>query len=462
MTTSRPLAFPATAILATLAISACGGAESLVNVFRSESAHEEYVHTLKTGGLERTALGRDWIDAANRAIAAPLAAPLPFRETGYFAPQVPAAVGYRFDLRRGRKLVISVNFEAASAARLFVDLFRLDRDADSNAAYRVASLAAGDSTLAYDVRRDGTYLLRIQPELLRGGRWTVVQRTEGTLGFPVPGFGVQAIRSKFGVDREAGRRRHQGIDIFARRGTPVVAVVDGYAAPGTNTLGGNVVWLRDGRRGRSFYYAHLDRWALEAGQAVKAGDTVGYIGTTGNARTTPPHLHFGIYEGGPADPLPFLSPEDPAPGPVRAPVEQLGQLVRVTVVDAVMRAGPTGRSDTLALLARGTVGRVTGASGSSLRIALPEGTAGYLDSRAVVPADRDAPRVALEPGSWLRELPDSAAPLAFLVDAAEEAVILGTFGGFELARLDDGRLGWSVARGGRFERPRGGAFGRRR
>ncbi len=64
---------------------------------------------------------------------------------------------------------------------------------------------------------------------------------------------------------------------------------------GEKGLGGKQVWLRDTKRGQSLYYAHLDSIAKTSG-SVKTGDTLGFVGNTGNARTTPPHLHFGIYK----------------------------------------------------------------------------------------------------------------------------------------------------------------------
>ena len=170
---------------------------------------------------------------------------------------------------------------------------------------RVASLTEG-TTLTFTVPRDGAYVLRIQPELLRSGRFSVLQRTLASLPFPVSGLTAAAVQSEFGAARDAGRRQHEGIDIFAARDTPVLAVVDGVARTGTNTLGGNVVWLRGRAFGESFYYAHLERFAFEGTANVKAGDVLGYVGNTGNARTTAPHLHFGIYDRGAIDPFPFI------------------------------------------------------------------------------------------------------------------------------------------------------------
>lgn len=115
------------------------------------------------------------------------------------------------------------------------------------------------------------------------------------LGMPVRGLMPSAAISTFGAPRSGGRR-HQGVDLFARRGTPVVAAHDGVVlAPGTNRLGGIVVRTL-GRRGVVCYYAHLDDVAagIETGTLVREGDVLGFVGNTGNARTTRPHLHFEV------------------------------------------------------------------------------------------------------------------------------------------------------------------------
>jgi len=99
------------------------------------------------------------------------------------------------------------------------------------------------------------------------------------------------------------------VDIFADRGTSVVAATAGrVTSTGERGLGGKQVWMRSGLFGNSLYYAHLDSIIAKTGQRVQIGDTLGLIGNTGNARTTAPHLHFGIYEGyrGAIDPLPFI------------------------------------------------------------------------------------------------------------------------------------------------------------
>jgi murein DD-endopeptidase MepM/ murein hydrolase activator NlpD len=122
-------------------------------------------------------------------------------------------------------------------------------------------------------------------------------------GYVFPVYGSPAFTDTFRAPR-AGVGWHHGEDIFAPLGTPVLAVADGTLfSVGWNDLGGYRLWLRD-RQGNQFYYAHLSAFSLLAvdGNEVRAGDVVGFIGNTGDARTTPPHLHFEIH---PVGLLPF-------------------------------------------------------------------------------------------------------------------------------------------------------------
>jgi murein DD-endopeptidase MepM/ murein hydrolase activator NlpD len=117
----------------------------------------------------------------------------------------------------------------------------------------------------------------------------------------------------FGAPRMEGTKyahRHEGNDIFALEGTPLVACVTGTVfGVGVAPLGGNKLWLR-GPDGFTYYYAHLRGYAPAGrnGARVQAGTVLGYVGTTGNARGTPPHLHFEIHQpnGAAIDPYPTL------------------------------------------------------------------------------------------------------------------------------------------------------------
>lgn len=116
-----------------------------------------------------------------------------------------------------------------------------------------------------------------------------------TLPVPVAGVRSRDLRDSWGAPRSGGRR-HQGIDIFAPKGTAVLSATPGLVwSVGNNRLGGKVVSVL-GPGGEWHYYAHLDRYSgVVAGDVVAAGAVLGYVGNTGNARTTPAHLHYGIH-----------------------------------------------------------------------------------------------------------------------------------------------------------------------
>jgi murein DD-endopeptidase MepM/ murein hydrolase activator NlpD len=129
----------------------------------------------------------------------------------------------------------------------------------------------------------------------------------GEYVFPVLGNALS--NNDYGAPR-AGTGWHQGNDIFAPIGVPVLAVADGVLSKvGVNRLGGNRLWLTDDL-GNTYYYAHLSGYAghVADGVRVRAGEIIGYVGNTGQALTTPPHLHFEIHPGdGPSvDPYPYL------------------------------------------------------------------------------------------------------------------------------------------------------------
>lgn len=129
------------------------------------------------------------------------------------------------------------------------------------------------------------------------------------LGIPVEGVTARQIQDTWGAARSEGRT-HQGVDIFAKRGTPVLSSTVGIVSQiGTNNLGGKVVWVLGPNLSRH-YYAHLDNYAenIAEGDWVDVGEVIGYVGNTGNAQSTPPHLHYGIYLSGQGavNPYPYL------------------------------------------------------------------------------------------------------------------------------------------------------------
>lgn len=156
---------------------------------------------------------------------------------------------------------------------------------------------------------------------LDAARFTVRVLEEGgnlvITGFVFPVADPHTFTSTFGAPRSGGRR-HQGADIFAPMGTPLLASENGVIANmGTGTLGGIKLWLV-GESGTEYYYAHLIQYAegITDGTPVRAGDIIGYVGNTGNAISTPPHLHFEIHPGGgeAIDPYPLLHAVDQIDG----------------------------------------------------------------------------------------------------------------------------------------------------
>jgi murein DD-endopeptidase MepM/ murein hydrolase activator NlpD len=118
---------------------------------------------------------------------------------------------------------------------------------------------------------------------------------------PVEGVDARALRDNF--DETRGGHRHAALDIVAARGTRVLAVEMGTIAKlFPSREGGLTVYQFDRTGTYSYYYAHLDRYAdgLREGMAVKQGDPIGFVGTSGNAPVEAPHLHFAIYRLGPA------------------------------------------------------------------------------------------------------------------------------------------------------------------
>lgn len=127
------------------------------------------------------------------------------------------------------------------------------------------------------------------------------------LALPIRETPAATLRDSWNAPRPGGRR-HEGIDIFAAKGTPVYAATEGIIIRrGQNRLGGNVLWIL-GPAGQTHYYAHLDRFAhLSIGERVQTGSVLGYVGNTGNARATPSHLHYGVYtRTGAINPFPLL------------------------------------------------------------------------------------------------------------------------------------------------------------
>lgn len=384
-----------------LAIAGCDDIGRIpASVFDSRTPRERYEAGLAQAGLATTALALDWTSAARRAMdEAPLVA-TPHAEEGIFDPSVPVAFAYRFTAQRGQDVVVAMDWRGAAPGLVFLEAWRAANDSTRAPARRIAVADSGASQLTFEPRQSGDYVVLVQPELLRGGRFRISLRVGPSLSFPVHGGTNPDIGSLFGAPRDGGARRHRGIDIFARRRTPALATGEATVTRvGDDRLGGLVVWLRD-RRGNSLYYAHLDSQMVREGQQVRAGDTIGLVGKTGNARTTPPHLHFQVYRRGEGsvDPYWFVARTTGLLPPLRADTTILGSLA-FTRRPTVLLESPVARAAPRDTLARRDTVQVIGAVGSWYRVLRPGGTSGYLPVTMleVSRADSLSPRVALGP-----------------------------------------------------------------
>ena len=136
---------------------------------------------------------------------------------------------------------------------------------------------------------------------------------------PVAGVRADRIPDTFSAPRgRDGSRRHEAVDIMAPRGTPVLSADDGQVLKlRQNSAGGTTIYAVDPGERIIYYYAHLDRYRepIHEGMKLAKGDTIGFVGTTGNAPKNIPHLHFQVmrmpadrrwWGGEPIDPLPLL------------------------------------------------------------------------------------------------------------------------------------------------------------
>jgi len=135
---------------------------------------------------------------------------------------------------------------------------------------------------------------------------------------PVAGADMSRVDDSFHEPRDGGERVHRAIDILAPRGTPILSADDGkILRMTTNALGGISMYTVDSESRLVYYYAHMDHYndAMSPGRTIVKGDTLGFVGTTGNAPKDLPHLHFQVmrwpadgkyWNGDPIDPYEAL------------------------------------------------------------------------------------------------------------------------------------------------------------
>lgn len=412
-----------------------------VNLFKTASPYELYQGKLTTAGLDKTAIGMAWINAGKQSITRAVSIKIPYKEQGYFPAERVPATAFRFNGIRGQKLSIRLDKTPAAGFMIYMDLWQVRPD---NTPQLIASADTLSSTLTLDVDDNAEYLLRLQPELLKSGSYTLEIISGPSLSFPVKTSGRKRIESLYGVGRDANTRKHEGIDIFAPRLTPVVASADGTVTRvGENNLGGLVVMMRPRNKNYTLYYAHLDKQLATEGQMVKTGDTLGLMGNTGNARTTSPHLHFGIYTGsGAIDPLPFVNPEVEKPHAITAATENINATLRSSGKTSLMQA-PDRSALTLRTLDPLTIVQVEAAAASWYKATLPNGTSGYIQARDLKPVKKPVRSIRIKPEQLpLYDQPSTAAAVKKNLDPGSTVSLLGTFDNFLLVKDAKEETGW--------------------
>lgn len=406
---------------------------------------QAYAVSLEEANLDETALGQAWFEAGEQAMSRAVFVQPPFREVGYMDPKEVTARGYRIQLQQGQRLSVKVTVPSSDSLNIFIDLYELPEVVGEPP--RHVATADSSNAILVEPRKDLTYLICLQPELLRGGKYRIDIESGASLGFPVAGRNTKDIFSFWGASRDGGRRTHEGVDIFAQKGTPVVAISDGYVSRVEETrIGGKVIWVRDAIRNQAYYYAHLDEFLTVQGARVNKGDTLGTVGNTGNAINTPSHLHFGIYHiRRPRDPLPFIHNVAERIPSVAADTSQLGHWVRVTSRMASLKNGPYNESEVIENLPRHTALLVVGGSSDWYYVQLPNEKHGFVRTRYIEEADAPIRKMQLASGQSLKYRPSYSAVSIDSVGPNSQVTVFGEFQDFVGVRSPNGRTGWIVA-----------------
>ncbi len=354
-------------------------------LFSESSAREVYEERLSASEIDQTTIVKLWQKASRNALTEPALVELPLQLKGSFKGRSLDAMAWKIAIKKGATLSIELNWLAADSSRLFLDLYDLSQGVDEP----IGSYTDQDRNISYEADEDQTLAVRIQPEIFGEGVFTLSFTGQQTYGaFPVSGKKSTAIQSFWGAPRGGGTRTHEGVDIFAAKGTPVVAPTAGIVGSVRNGgLGGKQVWIRDLKRGHNLYFAHLDSQTVSFGNRVEIGDTLGYVGNTGNAKFTPAHLHFGVYDGGAFDPFPLVKTEFANAGLAAAP--PIAELMTIASAKVNLRKGAGTQNEIIERLPKGTVISTLAASEDWTFVRTLSGIEGAIYSALLAPVPEE-------------------------------------------------------------------------
>lgn len=397
-------------------------------IFGSRSPREAYKKSLYKNDINKTPEGQRWTAAGEQALAQPVKVSVPYQLKGQFLVDRQLALGLQFEAKKGAQLRFSLDKPAEVPFILFAELFQQEAGSEPQLLHAADTAA---QYFTYDIETTGTYTLRLQPQLLKGGNYSLTITEGPSIGFPVTDPKAN-IGSFWGAGRDGGKRRHEGVDIFAKKGSPAIAALDGYVTAIQETpIGGKVVWLRPHGKDYTLYYAHLDSHLVQTGQTVSSGDTLGTVGNTGNARTTPSHLHFGVYTSrGPVDPLPFVNKLVKKPAAV--PQKSLaGNYMRIVKPGKNVAVKANTVVTPLAVYNKGYLA------------ALPDGVVLNLPFASVQTISKPLKAMATAAPIALLQLPATDAPTRQLLPQGTKLEVLGYYNDFTLVRYGDVE-GWMM------------------
>lgn len=415
----------------------CNGIKNLKNNLEGLPPYDEYVRNLEQANLQNRPMVKRWIEAGQLAMHDSLVIKLPFTETGHFISHRPDARSYQFDARDGQVITVNGALKVTADAKVFADLFVWKDDRWKNVASSDSSL-----TLSYELTRDAKCLLRVQPELLVNAYYSISIALTPILINPVSGADNKSIRSFYGDSRDGGKRTHEGVDIFAKKGTPIVAPTRGtISRVGNSRLGGKIVWMYDQKRGHSYYFAHLDSQYVYPGQVVKQGDVLGTVGNTGNARYTPPHLHFGIYQSKSKDPLNYIKTLEAIANVAAVDTTFTSNPFKIGVKKSALKRSPDEKADELAALQKDTFVEVLAVSKDYYRVALADFSEGFVLKSDVINADKGKPETLTTQKELLTDIRHDQTIIK-IIEPNTPVEALAYSGSFKLVRTPDGLQGW--------------------
>ena len=270
------------------------------NFFTKKTPKEIYKDVLKK---KDPLLLTAWDLAGKYALEHPLIITDSYAEYGLTKAGTADANAFQISLKPGQQIIANYDMDSLSMPA-FLEIWKQD----INGMVLLASADSISKTAQYFSLDGADYIVKFQPKIEVIANYNLIIQVAAGLEYPIDQKAKSSIGSLWGDPRDGGLRKHEGIDIFAAKGSKIIAAADGVITNvGETEIGGKVVSLQPKGQYLSIYHAHLDEQLVQYGQTVTKGQVIGTVGNTGNAITTAPHLHLGIYtRNGAVDPLLFV------------------------------------------------------------------------------------------------------------------------------------------------------------